>query len=58
MSEKPIFVGRKEELEQFKKILQDPKGQAILVTGQAGMGKTFLVNKMAETAQNKVDLIL
>jgi putative ribosome biogenesis GTPase RsgA len=41
-----IFVGRTQELEQFKKLLDDPQGQAVLVVGQAGMGKTFLINKM------------
>ncbi|MHC4693097.1 MAG: AAA family ATPase [Planctomycetota bacterium] len=48
MAEERIFVGRKKELEQFAKVLEDPKGQAVLVVGQAGMGKTWLVNKMAE----------
>ena len=38
MSEKKIFVGRKAELEQFKKVLEDPQGQAILVVGHRGMG--------------------
>ena len=51
-----IFVGRKAELEQFKEVLKDPKGQAVLVVGQAGMGKTWLVNKMAEIAENHPDL--
>ncbi len=32
-----IFVGRKAELEQFKEVLKNPKGQAVLVVGQAGM---------------------
>lgn len=50
MSEKQIFVGRQEELEEFKKVLENPQGQAVIVVGQAGMGKTFLVNKMAEIA--------
>jgi len=31
-----IFVGRKDELEQFKEVLKNPKGQAVLVVGQAG----------------------
>ena len=52
MSEKQVFVGRKDELEQFKKTLEDSQGQGILVVGQAGMGKTFLVNKMAQIAAN------
>ncbi len=37
MADKKIFVGRKDELEQFGKVLKDPKGQAVLVVGQAGM---------------------
>jgi len=51
-----IFVGRKAELEQFKEALKNPKGQAVLVVGQAGMGKSWLVNKMAEIAKNHPDL--
>lgn len=34
MAAERIFVGRKKELEQLEKILQDPQGQAILVVGQ------------------------
>jgi len=52
MSEQKIFVGRRDELEKFGKVLEDPKGQAVLVVGQAGMGKTWLINKMAEVAEN------
>jgi tetratricopeptide (TPR) repeat protein len=51
-----IFVGRKAELEQFKEALNNPKGQAVLVVGQAGMGKSWLVNKMAKIAKNHPDL--
>ena len=47
MSGGKIFVGRKAELEQFKKVLEDPCGQAILVVGHRGMGKSWLVDKMA-----------
>ena len=56
MADKKIFVGRKDELEQFGKVLEDPKGQAVLVVGQAGMGKTWLTHKMAEVAENHPDL--
>jgi GTPase SAR1 family protein len=56
MAEERIFVGRKDELEQFRKVLEDPKGQAVLVVGQAGMGKTWLTYKMAEVAENHPDL--
>jgi hypothetical protein len=34
MAEERIFVGRKAELEQFRKVLEDPQGQAILAVGQ------------------------
>jgi len=56
MAEERIFVGRKDELEQFGNVLKNPKGQAVLVVGQAGMGKTWLVNRMAEVAENHPDL--
>lgn len=56
MAEKKIFVGRKAELEQFTKALEDKKGQAILVAGQAGMGKTWLANKFCEMAEKHPDL--
>jgi len=56
MAEGKIFVGRKAELEQFKEVLKNPKGQAVLVVGQSGMGKTWLVNKMAEIAENHQEL--
>jgi energy-coupling factor transporter ATP-binding protein EcfA2 len=52
MAAERIFVGRTQELKQFKKVLEDPQGQAVLVVGQTGMGKTWLVNKMAELAEN------
>lgn len=45
-----IFVGRKEELKEFTKALEDPRGQAIIVVGNRGMGKTWLVNRMAKLA--------
>jgi tetratricopeptide (TPR) repeat protein len=51
MSDKKIFVGRRDEIEQFKKVLERPRGEAVVVVGQAGMGKTWLVNKMAEVAE-------
>ena len=46
MSGGKIFVGRKAELEQFKKVLEDPRGQAILVVGHRGMEKIRLINKI------------
>ncbi len=52
MSEKQIFVGRKKELERFNEVLRNPRAHAVLVVGQTGMGKTWLVNKMAELTEN------
>ena len=43
MAEKRIFVGREDELEEFAKVLEQPHGEAVLVIGQAGMGKTWLL---------------
>ena len=51
MANERIFVGRKTELEQFKRILGDPKGQAVVVVGNRGMGKTWLVDRMGEIAE-------
>jgi len=47
-----LFVGRKPELARFKEVLAEPAGQAVVVVGQAGMGKTWLINKMAQMAAN------
>jgi tetratricopeptide (TPR) repeat protein len=56
VSGEKIFVGRKAELEQFKKVLEDPQGQAVLVVGHRGMGKTWLINKISEIAENHPSL--
>ena len=34
MSAGKIFVGRKAELEKFKEVLKNPKGQSVLAVGQ------------------------
>ena len=52
MAEGKIFVGRKAELEQFKEVLKNSKGQAVLVVGQAGMGKKSIINKSAKFVEN------
>ena len=52
MAEGKIFVDRKAELEQFKEVLKDPMGQAVLVVGQAGMGKSWLIDKSAKFVEN------
>ncbi len=50
MGEQRIFVGRQAELDRFREILEDPRGQAVVVVGQAGMGKTWLIDRMAQLA--------
>ncbi|MBN2562141.1 MAG: tetratricopeptide repeat protein [Phycisphaerae bacterium] len=56
MPRKRLFVGRKTELAQWAKVLALPEGQAVVVVGQQGMGKTMLVNKMAQAARERPDL--
>jgi hypothetical protein len=41
MTADKIFVGRKAELEQFKKVIEDPKDQAVLIVGQARRKKRW-----------------
>jgi tetratricopeptide (TPR) repeat protein len=51
MSNDRIFVGRRDELRRFQdEVLEKPDGQAVVVIGQPGMGKTYLVDKMAQSA--------
>ena len=54
MSADKIFVGRKAELEQFKEVLKNPKGEAVLVVGQAGMGKSWLVKEVVKQAEKGI----
>ncbi|MHC4518757.1 MAG: tetratricopeptide repeat protein [Planctomycetota bacterium] len=56
MDEQRIFVGRQAELDRFKQVLEDPRGQAIVVVGQAGMGKSWLIDRMALLAEEHPDL--
>lgn len=56
MSTTTPFVGRHAEMKRFDKLLRCPKGQAILVVGQQGMGKTMLLERMAQHAIGHPDL--
>jgi tetratricopeptide (TPR) repeat protein/energy-coupling factor transporter ATP-binding protein EcfA2 len=51
-----IFVGRMSEVEQFVEVLERPRGEAVVVMGQRGMGKTWLINKMGKVAENHPEL--
>jgi len=56
MDEQRIFVGRKAELDRFKQVLEDPCGQAIVVVGPPGMGKSWLIDRMTQRAGMHPDL--
>jgi tetratricopeptide (TPR) repeat protein len=46
-----LFIGRDMERQQFLEALEDPRGQAILIVGQEGMGKTALAQRMVGWAR-------
>jgi len=56
LAKSPPFVGRHQELQRFDELLREKAGQAIVVVGPRGMGKTLLVNRMARCARNHPDL--
>ncbi len=56
MAKSPPFVGRRQELQSFDELLRSQSGQAIIVVGPRGMGKTLLVNRMARCARDRRDL--
>lgn len=51
---KPVFVAREQELEKLNKLLEKAvagRGQVIFITGEAGSGKTALIQEFARQAQ-------
>jgi len=60
--EKPIFVARERELAQldgFLNLTLDGQGRVAFVTGEAGSGKTALIQEFAQRAQDAhADLII
>ncbi|MBN2390573.1 MAG: AAA family ATPase [Anaerolineae bacterium] len=53
-SEKPVFVARENELQQLDTALHtalEGRGRVVFVTGEAGQGKTMLVQAFAERAR-------
>jgi len=52
------FSGRKQELDQWSTLLADPAdtGQAVVVVGKYGMGKTWLLDQMVIRALENEDL--
>ena len=53
MGSERIFVGRQGELERFGEVLAELRGQAVVVVGNRGMGKTWLVDEMAERMEKQ-----
>jgi tetratricopeptide (TPR) repeat protein len=51
-----LFIGRDAELSQWTKILNSPNGCAVVVLGDAGMGKTRLLDKMVGSAIERKDM--
>ncbi len=45
------FIGRKKELEQFTKVLEEPKGQAVIIVGAKGSGKSALLEEILKAAK-------
>ena len=45
------IIGREKELEQFAKVLEEPKGQAVVIVGEAGSGKSALLEEMLKGAK-------
>jgi len=53
--ERPLFVARQRELERLDGFLEDDlrgKGSVVFITGEAGSGKTALVQEFSYRAQN------
>ncbi len=54
--QQPTFVGRRQELDQLKKLLENAcqsQGSTIFISGEAGIGKTRLVSEVINLAEEK-----
>ena len=56
MADETVFVGREDELRQWARVVASPEGQAVLVVGQEGIGKTLLLKRMVDAAMEHPDL--
>ncbi len=57
----PVFVGRERELEELQRHLNsacEGKGSVVLVSGEAGAGKTRLLNEFVSAAKKKKEATL
>ena len=46
-----FFVGRKEAIEAFERFLEDETKRIFLITGEGGIGKTWLLSELMEHAE-------
>jgi tetratricopeptide (TPR) repeat protein len=57
----PVLVGRERELEELKRYLDsaiEGKGTTVFVSGEAGTGKTRLVNEFLNSAKQKKEITI
>ena len=57
----PVFIGREQELAELKqyiKLAKDGKGTTVFVSGEAGTGKTRLINELLKWAKNNCITVL
>jgi hypothetical protein len=50
-ADEPLLVGRVHELASFEKILREKQAQLVVLTGKAGMGKSSLLQKFHQVAE-------
>ena len=48
MTDKPLLIGRKEEIEILKRMYDSPKSEFVILYGRRRVGKTYLVNQLFE----------
>lgn len=55
---RPIFVGRRRELEFLRAVADEPGFRAVLIQGSSGIGKTSLVTRFLEDLREREEAVL